>query len=168
MINTIWLHISFTMLNFLKENKGLFCCCRVVVGRVLLGVVTSSDYQGCVWQYISFRFCSSPIKSLFCCSKIWTRFSRHFIYSFFFRRHSRAASLFFNSRTSRLRAASWTRATGPFSPPPTRLCVSCNDDSSDSVEVVGRYDCCDGRPTSWSAELVSCARLIKSLVCILW
>lgn len=46
-----------------------------------------------LWQYRSLRALSSSISILFCFSSTATRFSRHLTYSFFFRRHSRAASL---------------------------------------------------------------------------
>lgn len=42
---------------------------------------------------MSFNALSSSIRVLFWFSKMATRFSRHLTYSFFFRRHSRAASL---------------------------------------------------------------------------
>lgn len=46
-----------------------------------------------LWQYRSLRALSSSMSVLFWFSKTATRFSRHLTYSFFFRRHSRAASL---------------------------------------------------------------------------
>lgn len=46
-----------------------------------------------LWQYKSLRAFSSSMRVLFWFSSTATRFSRHFTYSFFFRRHSRAASL---------------------------------------------------------------------------
>lgn len=46
-----------------------------------------------LWQYRSLRALSSSMSILFCFSSTATRFSRHLTYSFFFRRHSRAASL---------------------------------------------------------------------------
>lgn len=52
-------------------------------------VVHHSD----LWQYRSFSALSSSMRVLFWFSKTATRFSRHLTYSFFFRRHSRAASL---------------------------------------------------------------------------
>lgn len=45
------------------------------------------------WQYSSFSDFSSSIRVLFWFSNTATRFSRHFMYSFFFLRHSLAASL---------------------------------------------------------------------------
>lgn len=46
-----------------------------------------------LWQYKSLRAFSSSIRVLFWFSRTATRFSRHLTYSFFFLRHSRAASL---------------------------------------------------------------------------
>lgn len=46
-----------------------------------------------LWQYKSLRAFSSSMRVLFWFSNTATRFSRHFTYSFFFRRHSLAASL---------------------------------------------------------------------------
>lgn len=46
-----------------------------------------------LWQYRSFSALSSSMSVLFWFSKTATRFSKHLTYSFFFRRHSRAASL---------------------------------------------------------------------------
>ena len=50
--------------------------------------------------YNSFSDLSSSISALFWFSSTATLFSRHLMYSFFFRRHSLAASLFFSSRIS--------------------------------------------------------------------
>lgn len=47
------------------------------------------------------------MSALFWFSNTATRFSRHLMYSFFLRRHSRAASRFFCSRISRFRVWSW-------------------------------------------------------------
>lgn len=46
-----------------------------------------------LWQYKSFRALSSSMRVLFWFSSTATRFSKHLTYSFFFLRHSRAASL---------------------------------------------------------------------------
>ena len=46
-----------------------------------------------LWQYKSLRALSSSMRVLFWFSSTATRFSRHLTYSFFFLRHSRAASL---------------------------------------------------------------------------
>lgn len=53
-------------------------------------------FQACysgLWQQMSLRALSSSIRVLFWFSSTATRFSKHFTYSFFFLRHSRAASL---------------------------------------------------------------------------
>lgn len=60
------------------------------------------------WQYSSLSAFNSSMRALFWFSKTATRFSRHLMYSFFLRLHSRAASRFFCNRISRLR--DWSAA----------------------------------------------------------
>jgi len=57
-------------------------------------------------QYISLSAFNSSINALFWFSRTATRFSKHLTYSFFFRRHSFAASLFLSRRTCRFRLPS--------------------------------------------------------------
>lgn len=75
------------------------------------------DCYSVLWQYRSLRALSSSMSILFCFSSKATRFSRHLTYSFFFRRHSRAASL--EATTERLceheSSKSYILFTGPTS-----------------------------------------------------
>lgn len=71
-------------------------------------------HSGFCWQYNSFSDLSSSIRALFCVSKTATRLSRHLMYSFFFLRHSRAASLktkFFNLIKSELQRLTKIKCT---------------------------------------------------------
>ena len=69
-----------------------------------------SNFVDEVELYSAFNDLSSSIRALFWFSSTATLVSRHFMYSFFFLRHSRAASRFFIKRISRLRL-----------PPPPRM-----------------------------------------------
>lgn len=78
---------------------------------------TTDTHSVFCWQYSSLSAFNSSISALFWFSKTATRFSKHFIYSFFFLRHSRAASRFLSNLISRFRA--WS------SPPPWFMLPVC-------------------------------------------
>lgn len=89
-----------------------------MLGRVSVQVSGQSDavvwgYSD-LWQYRSLRAFSSSIRVLFWFSSTATRFSRHLTYSFFFLRHSRAASLWHNKDQDTVRETSgyWLSCMG--------------------------------------------------------
>lgn len=87
-LNKHWHHFVNTSDGRDRDKSG-----RESPGRV-------SPSHSC--RYISFMALSSSIRVLFWFSSTATRFSRHRTYSFFLRRHSLAASLFFRRRSSLL------------------------------------------------------------------
>lgn len=72
-----------------QADSSFSLCTRKFARKKGECVVHHSD----LWQYRSLSALSSSMSVLFWFSKTATRFSRHLTYSFFFRRHSRAASL---------------------------------------------------------------------------
>lgn len=67
--------------------------CHVQMAELCRCHITPPPPYPVLTQYRSFNVLSSSIRVLFWFSRTATRFSRHLTYSFFFRRHSRAASL---------------------------------------------------------------------------
>lgn len=83
-----------------KDGQSSFSCSGVSHFLHLLLLFGTDAVLGpdsccysALWQYRSFSAFSSSIRVLFWFSNTATRFSRHLTYSFFFLRHSRAASL---------------------------------------------------------------------------
>lgn len=76
------------------------------------GWVTPLWLWVCWLWYCSLSLDSSSINDLFCASSIWTLFSRHLMYSFFFLLHSRAATLFLWSLLALFFATSSAKSPG--------------------------------------------------------
>lgn len=104
----LWLDIA---------RKARLPICGSSVNDIVFSVRLATDCYSVLWQYRSLRALSSSMSILFCFSSTATRFSRHLTYSFFFRRHSRAASL--EATTERLceheSCKSYILFTGPTS-----------------------------------------------------
>lgn len=61
--------------------------------KLFYAKISSFHRRHSFWQYNVFNAFSSSIKALFWSSRTATLCSKHLMYSFFFRRHSLAASL---------------------------------------------------------------------------
>lgn len=81
--------VAWHCVKSLFATLGQIICTR----QSLYCVTLNLRCYSVLWLYRTFKALSSSMSVLFCFSRTATRFSRHLTYSFFFRRHSRAASL---------------------------------------------------------------------------